>query len=90
MSHITGGGIIGNTSRVLPEGRGLRIDWGRWTVPPIFRTIQMLGNVPEDDMRRTFNLGVGFILIVPPDHAGGVREELARQGEETVVVGEIT
>jgi len=90
MSHITGGGIVGNTSRILPEGRGLSIGWERWTVPPIFRTIQALGNVPEDDMRRTFNLGIGFILIVPSDQAGGITEELRRQGEQPVIVGEVT
>ncbi|MDP4242451.1 MAG: phosphoribosylformylglycinamidine cyclo-ligase, partial [Bacteroidota bacterium] len=66
LSHITGGGIVGNTSRVLHEDLTLDIDWSAWSRPPIFQLIQDAGLVPEDDMRRAFNLGIGLILIVPP------------------------
>jgi phosphoribosylformylglycinamidine cyclo-ligase len=63
ISHITGGGIEGNTRRLLKKGI-LKIDWQVWERPGIFRMIQKLGNVPEEDMRRTFNLGIGLIFIV--------------------------
>ncbi len=65
MSHITGGGIIGNTMRIVPEGLKLNIDWTCWERPPIFKLIQKSGNVPEEEMRKTFNLGIGYILFVP-------------------------
>lgn len=87
LSHITGGGIIGNTTRVLPEGLELDVDWTAWTRPPIFHLIQSLGNVPEEDMRKTFNLGIGLILIVPRDKADEVLRNLAPvQG---VILGQV-
>ena len=63
FAHITGGGIVGNTSRVVPQGLGLKIEWKRWERPAIFRLIQTCGNIPEDDMRKTFNLGIGLIIV---------------------------
>ena len=89
ISHITGGGIEGNTLRVIPKGLRLRIDWSAWNRPPIFRLIQDLGNVPEDDMRRTFNLGIGIILIVPPADTDRVLQVLKRRRERPIVIGEI-
>ncbi len=88
MSHITGGGIVGNTMRIVPDGLGLDIRWESWTVPPIFELIQRKGGVPEDDMRRTFNLGIGFILIVKPSDAGAVAAGLEAAGEKPVLMGE--
>jgi len=64
ISHITGGGIVKNTNRLLPKGLKLHIDWESWPVPPIFHFIQSTGNVPTDDMRQTFNMGIGMIFIV--------------------------
>ena len=69
MAHITGGGIIGNTKRVVPETLKIKIYWDSWERPAIFNLIQKLGNVPEEDMRRTFNLGIGLILIVDKNDA---------------------
>ena len=89
MSHITGGGIVGNTRRVLPKGRSLAVDWSAWEVPPIFRLIQRLGNVPHEDMRRTFNLGIGYILIVHPEKADALLSALKRKREKPVIVGEV-
>jgi phosphoribosylformylglycinamidine cyclo-ligase len=89
MSHITGGGIVGNTRRVLPRGRSLAVDWSAWEVPPLFRLIQRLGNVPHEDMRRTFNLGIGYILIVRPDKADALLNALKRKREKPVIVGEV-
>ena len=87
MSHITGGGIVGNTMRVIPRGLGLSVDWESWKRPPIFSLIQKMGDVPERDMRRTFNLGVGMIFIVSPRHLERVLRILHQHGEKPFVIG---
>ena len=79
-AHITGGGITDNLPRVLPEGLRARIKVGAWEIPPVFRLLAERGEVPEDDMWRTFNLGVGMILVVPPKQLGKVLESLRRDG----------
>jgi phosphoribosylformylglycinamidine cyclo-ligase len=89
MSHITGGGIEGNTMRVVPKGLSLRIDWQSWKRPFLFELIQTAGNVPESDMRRTFNLGVGLIMIVSPKQASKVQASLRRKRERPFVIGEV-
>ena len=89
MSHITGGGIIGNTKRILPRGRSLKINWGNWTIPPIFNLIQKEGNVPDEEMRKTFNLGIGFILIVEKEKVDFLIRELEKGGENPLIVGEV-
>ena len=63
MAHITGGGILGNIPRVLPQGFGVELEWGSWPVPPIFPLIQRLGDVPFEEMLRVFNLGLGWVFI---------------------------
>ncbi len=90
MAHITGGGIIGNTKRVVPETLKIKIDWNSWERPAIFNLIQRLGNVPEEDMRRTFNLGVGLILIVDKNEADKIISELKSLNEIPFIIGEIT
>ncbi len=80
LSHITGGGIVGNTRRVLPDTLALHMDWSAWERPVIFTLIQRLGDVPEDDMRRTLNLGVGLLVIVHREHADEVLNALAGDG----------
>ena len=67
MAHITGGGIVENLPRCLPEGITVDIDYDSWERPEIFNVIQKAGDVSEEEMRKTFNLGIGFCLIVPPD-----------------------
>lgn len=89
LSHITGGGIIGNTSRVLSDGLALSIDWNSWKRPAIFSLIQEAGMVPEEDMRRAFNLGIGLILIVPQRSAGLVQSELQEMGEAPIRIGNV-
>lgn len=89
LSHITGGGIIGNTMRVVPRGRNLNIDWESWQRPSIFRLIKQLGEVPEGDMRRTFNLGIGLIMIVPQRSVDGVLSFLKKRRETGIVMGEV-
>ena len=85
--HVTGGGIAGNTRRMVKSPLGLDIDFDAWKRPGIFRLIQQLGSVPEDDMRRTFNLGIGLIAIVPKP--GPAVDLLRRWGEDPVVLGSV-
>jgi phosphoribosylformylglycinamidine cyclo-ligase len=72
IAHITGGGIPGNLPRIFPDGIGARLDRDSWAVPPLFELIQRRGNVEDAEMFRTFNMGVGIILAVPPDEAKSV------------------
>jgi len=79
-AHITGGGIVDNLPRALPRELGAEIHLRSWDVPPVFRLIQRAGQVPEEDMRRTFNLGVGMILVVGEQHLGEVLAHLVPFG----------
>ncbi len=88
MSHITGGGIPGNLPRVLPEGLGVRVDV-RWRRPPIFDLIQRGGEIDEQEMRRTFNCGMGFLFVVGAEHAGRSATLLREMGDSPVVLGEV-
>lgn len=87
ISHITGGGIVGNTSRIMPEGRTMNIDWNCWNVLPIFDLIQKIGDVSDEEMRQAFNLGIGMILVVSKDNADKVLEML--KDDKALVIGEI-
>jgi phosphoribosylformylglycinamidine cyclo-ligase len=78
LSHITGGGIVGNTKRIVPEGLTLRIDWDAWQIPALFRLIQHAGDIPEEEMRKAFNLGIGMILAVHPDNVNTIMQECAQ------------
>ena len=91
MAHITGGGITDNLPRVLPRGTRAVVRVGSWDVPPMFQWLQAAGDVPVDDMRRTFNMGVGLVLVTAPDSADALRQELAaRGGRDARIIGEIT
>lgn len=89
FSHITGGGIIGNTKRIIPEGLKLNIDWTSWEIPAIFRLIQKTGNVADDEMREVFNLGIGLIAIVSGEDAGKVLEIAKSIDENARVIGKV-
>lgn len=89
LSHITGGGIVGNTSRVLSAGLSLDINWNAWERPAIFSLIQKAGNVPEDDIRRALNLGIGLIIIAPPSKADAICDELVAMNERPIVMGKV-
>lgn len=89
LVHITGGGFPGNIPRVLPQGLGARIRRGSWPVPPIFRLIQRGGAVPDDEMYRTFNMGVGMIAIVAPPDLHEVEHSLERRGETSHLIGSV-
>ncbi|HXE81154.1 MAG TPA: phosphoribosylformylglycinamidine cyclo-ligase [Vicinamibacterales bacterium] len=90
LAHITGGGITDNLPRILPKGRGAEIATRSWQVPALFRILQDAGRVPLDDMRRTFNMGVGMIVACAQDASGDVLRLLSEQGEDAWIVGRVT
>ncbi len=87
-AHITGGGIPGNVPRILPDDLGARIDRGVWEVPAIFRLIRERGNIAEEEMYRTFNMGLGVVLAVAPDDVDAVRSQLP-SASGGLAVGEV-
>jgi phosphoribosylformylglycinamidine cyclo-ligase len=89
MAHITGGGITENLPRVLPRGVAAVIEMGSWQVPPIFEHLQQLGNVPQEEMLRTFNMGLGMLLVVPSKKFKKAQTVLERAGEKAFTVGRI-
>ncbi|HYB40912.1 MAG TPA: phosphoribosylformylglycinamidine cyclo-ligase [Candidatus Methylomirabilis sp.] len=89
MAHITGGGISENLPRVLPEGRMAAIESAGWPVPPIFQAIQRAAAVDDVEMRRTFNMGLGFLIVVPRAAAREARDLLEAAGERVFDVGEV-
>ena len=90
ISHITGGGMIENTMRILGENQGLDINWNAWERPAIFNLIQELGNVPEHDLRQSMNLGIGMILIIKPDGLSLLKTHLSTQGEAYIQPGTVS
>jgi phosphoribosylformylglycinamidine cyclo-ligase len=89
MAHITGGGITENLPRILPKGLSAEIDTQSWPLPPIFRHLQELGNVGQDEMLRTFNMGIGLIAIVPAEKWKRTQALLGRLGEPFHVLGQV-
>lgn len=89
MSHITGGGLPGNLPRVLPDGLGVKVDPSAWRVPAIFEHIQARGPVETREMRRTFNMGVGYVFVVSRDSAHAAKDALAALGEAPFTLGEV-
>ncbi len=89
LAHITGGGITENLPRILPGNCDAVIATHSWQVPELFQLLQRIGRVPTGDMRRTFNLGVGMILVVSPERLSAVRRHLQRQKERFFELGEI-
>ncbi|MDH4232216.1 MAG: phosphoribosylformylglycinamidine cyclo-ligase [Nitrospirota bacterium] len=89
MAHITGGGIDGNLPRVFPKGVGAVIREGSWLVHPVFELIRTTGNVPDEDMKRTFNMGIGFMVIVDEKKKAKTLDILKRNGFSSYVIGRI-
>ncbi len=89
LCHVTGGGLPGNLPRVLPDGLGAVIDERAIPRPPVFEVIARLGGVAEDEMRRTFNLGVGLVIVAEPSSADAITRALKGAGEEPFVLGRI-
>ena len=89
IAHITGGGLLGNIGRIIPPNLEARIDrWG-WEQPLIFQWLKNKGNISNDEMLRTFNCGVGLILVVEKDDATLACDTLQELGEQVFVLGEI-
>lgn len=88
-AHITGGGLIENPPRAIAEGLKARFDWDAWALPPLFAWLQEVGGVSDHELRRTFNCGVGFILIVGPENAEAVLAALLNAGEQAFVCGQL-
>jgi phosphoribosylformylglycinamidine cyclo-ligase len=89
MAHITGGGMEGNLNRALHNKVDAVIDESKWTAPPIFRFLQSHGDIEEAEMRRVFNMGIGYTLIVRPTFADAVKRRLEKTGETVHVIGKI-
>ena len=87
MAHITGGGITGNLPRILPKGIGAVVELGSWPVLPVFEHLRELGSVEQDEMMRTFNMGVGLIAAVPAEKFKRVKSTLERANEKFYVIG---
>ena len=89
ISHITGGGLVENTHRVIETNQDIKVDWDSWEWPEIFKMIQKNGDVPIDDMRRSFNLGMGLVAIISPDAIDELAEHLKSINEDFTVIGEV-
>ena len=89
LSHITGGGIIENTHRVLNSNQDLSINWDAWEWPQIFKLIQDVGNINDEDMIRPFNLGIGMVLIIDKNYLSTLKDHLDNQNEKFIVLGEV-
>ena len=89
ISHITGGGMVENTHRVIEKGQDIDVNWDAWTCPEIFNLIQKYGEVPIDDMRRSFNLGMGLVLIIDPGALDELSNHLKSLNEEFTVIGKV-
>lgn len=90
MAHITGGGLIGNVPRVLPDGCDALVRKNSWAVPPVFRLIRERGGVDEDEMYRVFNMGIGLVMIVSEYFSSSIVAQLASQGFPAWKIGRIT
>jgi len=89
FSHITGGGIVGNTMRIIPKGLSISVNWNTWQQQPIFQFIQNAGSVPDEEMRSAFNLGIGCIAIVAPKDVDRAMAIIFGQNEKPYVIGEV-
>lgn len=89
MSHITGGGFVGNIPRVIPDSCAVAINKDSWEVPPIFPILASEANLDDEEMFRTFNMGIGMVLVVPADQSQAALAHLAESGLEARVIGEV-
>ena len=89
IAHITGGGLYGNIKRIIPKGLDITIDWDKIKTPPIFEVIRKAGNIDEEEMRRTFNIGIGMVFIVGQREIKNFNALLSDMGEDSIEIGEI-
>ncbi|MEY1555475.1 phosphoribosylformylglycinamidine cyclo-ligase [Yoonia sp. R2331] len=90
LAHITGGGLTENLPRVLPDGLGADVDLSSWTLPPVFRWLADQGGMAEAEMLKTFNAGIGMVLVVAPDRAAALTDLLQTAGETVHTLGHVT
>jgi phosphoribosylformylglycinamidine cyclo-ligase len=89
LAHITGGGLTDNIPRILPEGTAVKIERDSWTVPPLFELLRRLGNVSDSEMYRTFNMGIGMVIVCSPGNAGTIENHLRGRGETCYRIGNV-
>ncbi len=89
LSHITGGGIVGNTKRIIPKGLNLLIHWRAWEMPAIFKLIQQTGNISSDEMRKVFNLGIGLVAVVSKSDKIVAFQAAHDVHEHALIIGEV-
>ena len=89
FSHITGGGIVGNTLRIIPKGLSLKIDWNGWQLPEIFKLIKTSGNISDEEMRSVFNIGIGLIAVVDKNEVENILRTSESLNEKGIVIGEV-
>lgn len=89
LSHITGGGLVGNTMRIIKEPLQLAINWDAWTVPEIFKVIQIAGNISDEEMRKVFNVGIGLVAIFSKNEIDSVQKFLTERNETHFLIGEV-
>ncbi|MDQ3817700.1 MAG: phosphoribosylformylglycinamidine cyclo-ligase [Acidobacteriota bacterium] len=89
LAHITGGGLTDNIPRILPDGTGVRITRGTWPVLPVFKLMQEIGNVSDSEMFRTFNMGVGLVIICAAEDAEAIKTHLRERGEAVYEIGRV-
>jgi phosphoribosylformylglycinamidine cyclo-ligase len=89
-AHVTGGGLVENIARALPAGLGADVRWGSWPVPPVFDLVAEASGADEEALRRTFNLGIGMVLVVARDRAGEVRERTTSAGVSSFEIGRVS
>ncbi len=89
MAHITGGGIQGNLSRIIPKGLKAVIEEGSWPVHPIFKLIKKFGNVPDKDMNKTFNMGIGYIIVIDSSKKEKSIDILRKKGFDAYIIGNV-
>ena len=89
LSHITGGGLVGNTTRIINKNQNLDIDWNSWEWPSIFNLIQESGNVPTDDMRQSLNLGIGMVMVIRKNNLQDAEEYLNSKKQKYNIIGKV-
>lgn len=89
FSHITGGGIVSNTMRIIPDGMNLSIHWGNWEMPPIFKLIQNTGNITTEEMRNVFNLGIGLIAVISKEDEPQAFQIIHDNKEHVLLLGQV-
>jgi len=90
MAHITGGGIPENLPRCIPNGLVANVNYGAWDMPKIFQKIMLAGEIPEEEMKNVFNLGIGFCLVIPPEIENDVHKTITKQGYNSWTIGQVT